>query len=134
MANKYYDPIKAHEYYMKHRQLKGNSKGKKAKKITLASRLSNDGLNEAGVEQANRLKAEMKVRKAAFNKQMREKMKAEVKALKEKMAGMSEEEISVQIELLKDKYRDKQKANNTKMKEELASKMDGLKADALMKA
>ena len=26
-ASEYYDPVKAHEYYMKHRQLKGRSKG-----------------------------------------------------------------------------------------------------------
>lgn len=30
-ASKYYDPVKAHEYYMKHRKLKGRKKGRKRK-------------------------------------------------------------------------------------------------------
>ena len=44
-ASKYYDPVKAHEYYMKHRQLKGRQ-----------SRTSTAGLNEMGKIAAKEVK------------------------------------------------------------------------------
>ena len=37
-ASKYYDPDKAHEYYMKHRKLKGRKKGRKSGKKSAPKR------------------------------------------------------------------------------------------------
>ena len=50
-ASKYYDPVKAHEYYMKHRQLRG--------------RKSTTGLNSTGKEAAKFVKDKLQEERKA---------------------------------------------------------------------
>ena len=47
-ASKYYDPAKAHEYYLKHRKLKGQNE-----------RTSTKGLNEEGKNAAKYVKEQI---------------------------------------------------------------------------
>ncbi len=73
-ASKYYDPVKAHEYYMKHRQLKGRQ-----------SRSSTAGLNEMGKIAAKEVKeAIMADRKKAYEK-LKEDIKKEIDAVRRQM-------------------------------------------------
>lgn len=53
-ASKYYDPAKAHEYYEKHKQLKG--------------RTSTKGLNESGRNAAKMVRESIMAEKKEYNK------------------------------------------------------------------
>lgn len=64
-ASKYYDPQKAHEYYEKHKQLKGG-------------RLSTAGLNEEGRKTANYVKKQIDEQKTELLKSESESHKREV--------------------------------------------------------
>lgn len=81
-ASKYYDPAKAHEYYMKHRQLKGR------KKKTSIADLSEEG-KIAAKEVKERLNEEMK----AELKKVKRGNTAERKRIREKYQKMYEAEL-----------------------------------------
>ena len=82
-ASKYYDPVKRHEYYMKHRQLKGRQK-----KATSTAGLSEDG-KAAAAEVKEKLMAEYK---AAVKGLPRKSPKRQ--ALKEAMNQKYAEELA----------------------------------------
>ncbi len=70
-ASKYYDPQKAHEYYMKHRQLKG--------------RRSKSSLNEAGKEAIDYIKSQLQEERDARKAEIKLQKEKSIKALKSKL-------------------------------------------------
>ena len=80
-ASKYYDPAKAHEYYLKHRKLKGQNE-----------RTSTKGLNEEGKNAAKYVKEQIMAEKKEFNKRLSEQLKEKIGQLKESLKGASKEE------------------------------------------
>lgn len=70
--SKYYDPVKAHEYYMKHRQLKGRKK-----------RTSTADLSEAGKIAAKEVKEQLQAELKAALKKVKKGNTAERKRLRE---------------------------------------------------
>lgn len=73
-ASKYYDPVKAHEYYLRRRQLKGRTK-----------RGSTAGLSDEGKAIAEQVKEQiMAERKEVYNA-ISEAFKSQVKAIRERI-------------------------------------------------
>lgn len=124
-ASKYYDPVKAHEYYMRHRKLKG--------------RRSTSGLNDTGKEAAKYVKEKLtEERKQAIDtmktlvnqavsgiKSQIEKFKADKKARSEKLKAEQEKinEFSARIrEMSPGPARDKARAELKKRREILKGK------------
>lgn len=98
-ASQYYDPVKAHEYYEAHKQLKG--------------RTSTKGLNEAGKAAAKYVKDQIKAEKKAFNDKMKEILKQRIAELKEQLKGASKEERAAAIQQLRDNIKSvKEKAKS----------------------
>ena len=94
----YYDPQKAHEYYMKNRDLKG--------------RKSTKGLNEAGKNTAKFVKEQLKVERKAIVDGMKTKLQDKIKAIRERMR--------VQLESLTPEEKEK-------LREEIRTEIDGLR-------
>lgn len=123
-ASQYYDPQKAHEYYEKHKQLKGRQ-----------SRTSTAGLNEAGKIASKQVREAIKEERKAYNEKLKEVMQGKIERLRAMLNGMSKEErkrrrdeIMGQIKGL----REENKANREKAKEmfdeKYAQEMDKIKA------
>lgn len=109
-ASKYYDPVKRHEYYMKHRQLKGrqarsstatlNEEGKIAAKevkdgIMAERKEAYEAVKEEMNKKIDKLRQRLKAMPPFKRKKMRKIIQAEIKALrveaKEKKAKLKEE-------------------------------------------
>ena len=125
-ASKYYDPQKAHEYYLKHRQLKGKN-----------SRTSTKGLNEAGKVAAKEVKEGIKAEQKEFFNKIKETVNNAIKRLREELKGMSKEERKARKEEFKEKIAQlRQVAKDTKaqakefFQEKYAQEMDKIKQDA----
>lgn len=125
-ASKYYDPVKAHEYYMKHRKLKEKN-----------SRTSTKGLNEAGKIAAKEVKEAIKAEKAEYLAKQKEIMNAQIAALRERLKGMSKEErkqnkeaIMAQIKNLRTMYKEHKAKVKEFYDEKYAQEMDKIKSDA----
>ena len=120
-ASKYYDPAKAHEYYMKHRKLKGRKKknnsvkpkkGRKKssgkKKSGSSSKGSTKGLNEKGLEAAAIAKQKAKNDMDDFNKQLKKSWEPQIKELQKKAKNATGEELEklkTEIATLQVKYK-----------------------------
>lgn len=109
-ASKYYDPVKRHEYYMKHRQLKGrqsrsstatlNEEGKIAAKevkdgIMAERKEAYEAVKQEMNKKIDKLRQRLKAMPPFKRKKMRKIIQAEIKALrieaKEKKAKLKEE-------------------------------------------
>lgn len=90
MASQYYDPQKAHEYYEKHKKLKGNTRSTKG---------FDQGQKESWAMAKEQLAEKHKANNKAITEQTKQKKeqltkqtKAKIDALKERMKGMSKAE------------------------------------------
>ena len=81
--SKYYDPVKAHEYYMKHRKLKGRKK-----------RTSTADLSEAGKIAAKEVKEQLQAELKAALKKVKRGNTAERKRLRELYQKKYEAELA----------------------------------------
>lgn len=124
-ASKYYDPAKAHEYYMKHRKLKGRKK-----------RTSTAGLNEAGKIASSEVKEAINAEKKEYLDKQKEIMNGQIKALREQLKGLSKEErkarkeeFKQRIQALRDLYKDHKAKVKEYFEEKYAQEMDKIKAD-----
>ena len=86
-ASQYYDPVKAHEYYMRTRELKGRS---------------TSSLNDEGKKVWSYTKNNIKSEKAAKVKEEQEKRALKIKRLRAK-AEATREQISSKLKTLNDK-------------------------------
>lgn len=100
-ASKYYDPVKAHEYYMKHRKLKGrkkkrktSSKKKSTKPLSIKKQISNlmSGLNETGTTTAEIELQKIENDKKEFNDKLKKKWNDKIKEIKKRIENATEEE------------------------------------------
>lgn len=99
-SSKYYDPVKAHEYYEKHKKLKG--------------RTSTKGLNEVGKQAAKMVKENIREERKAFNDRLRETLKEKIKDIRERMKDAPKEERDAIIKQLREQtksLREKAKAH-----------------------
>lgn len=147
-ASKYYDPVKAHEYYMRTRQLKGsdtqgktlNDEGKKAKAyITKKVREERDSVLKK--EQSNRNQkiysssVEMSNQIRQLRLQMKqltpEKKKTLGKQIQRKIAGLREDNARAKADFQK-KYSEFAKKTRSDYSKTLDSEINKLYSDASM--
>lgn len=116
MSSQYYDPVKAHEYYEKTKQLKGrtSTKGFNQKQKELAAYAKNQIKTEKKSVMSN-IAARAKAERKAFT----EACSAKVKLLRQRLKGMSKEQkaqmksqINAMIDQVKGFYKE-QKAGTT---------------------
>lgn len=124
-ASKYYDPQKAHEYYEKHKQLKGKT--------------STSNLNEEGKKAAKYVKQKIAEEKKAAIEKHKEEMNKKIAALREKFNELPKAdrkalraEVTQAIKALRDEH----KAAKTKIKEDYDNKyndeLNKIKSDSSM--
>lgn len=147
-ASKYYDPVKAHEYYMRTRQLKGrdtqgktlNDEGEKAKTyITKKVREERDSVLKK--EQSNRNQkiysssVEMSNQIRQLRLQMKqltpEKKKTLGKQIQRKIAGLREDNARAKADFQK-KYSEFAKKTRSDYSKTLDSEINKLYSDASM--
>lgn len=108
-----YDPVKAHEYYMRTRQLKGRTSTAKLSKKK----------KEMAAYIKNQLSEEKKEKQKALNAKMKEKianLRAHLKAMPPEQRKRMKEAINYNIGQLRDAY----KADKTTLKETYAKKYE----------
>lgn len=122
-ASKYYDPVKAHEYYEKHKQLKGRN-----------ARTSTKGLNEQGKNAAKYVKEQIMAERKEYYKQLSEALKSKIAQLRESLKGASKEEKAQAIAELREQYKSIKANAKAVFEEKYAQEMDKIKADPKFKA
>lgn len=96
--SKYYDPVKAHEYYMKHRKLKGrkkkSSKKKSTKPLSVKKQLSNlmSSLNDVGTRTAEIELQKIENDRKELNDKLKKKWNDKIKEIKKKIENATDEE------------------------------------------
>ena len=124
-ASKYYDPVKRHEYYMKHRQLKGRTQ-----------RASTASLNEEGKIAAKEVKeCIMAERKEAYEA-IKTKMNKKIEALRKRLKAMSpatrkrmKERIQSEIKRLRTEAKEKKAKLKEEYQEKYLQELDKIKQD-----
>lgn len=147
-ASKYYDPVKAHEYYMKTRQLKGyntqgktlNDEGKQAKAY-ITKRVQEERNSVLKKEQSNRNQkiysssVEMSNQIRQLRLQMKqltpEKKKTLGKQIQRKIAGLREDNARAKADFQK-KYSEFAKKTRSDYSKTLDSEINKLYSDASM--
>lgn len=124
-ASKYYDPVKAHEYYEKHKKLKG--------------RKSTAGLNSTGKEAAKYVKDKLQEERNAKIDSLKQSTMKEIDEYKEHIEGLKEANKRMREEYKRKKDALKQEAERIKnmpkgpakdrAKEALKKKREKLKAE-----
>lgn len=114
-ASKYYDPVKAHEYYEKHKKLKG--------------RTSTKGLSEQGKQAAKYVKEQIREQKKAFNEKLKEQLKAKIAEIKERMKDAPKEERAEAIKALREWAKQTRQAGKEFYDKEYERELDNIKKD-----
>lgn len=128
-ASPYYDPVKAHEYYMEHRELKGRKRA-----------TSQVDLNEQGRMAASVVKKNIDAEKKERAKQITESCSTKCKQLRELLKSMSSEEkearrplIEAAINQLKEQSAQAKELLGIEYDNKYAEEMGKLKQDSSMK-
>ncbi len=139
-ASKYYDPVKAHEYYENYRK-KGIKKGRGSSKRDSIASLSDEGKSIAKSVKDS-INAEKKQAIATLKTEMQERIKAikeRIKAIKGLASddiltgGDSTESLKAEIENLRAEMKQKREQINADYKERYLQELDKLKADGSYK-
>ena len=94
-ASKYYDPVKAHEYYMKHRKLKGRHSTRKMSESQKAQ--WSYAKNQLSLEEKQE-RQQASVENMALRKQQKEAISADAKARKDAISA-SAKMIATKLQL-----------------------------------
>lgn len=128
-ASPYYDPVKAHEYYMEHRELKGRKK-----------KTNTIDLNETGKTAAKVVKENLNKEKKEKAKRITEETSAKVKALRSLLSGLTKEQkearrpaIEAAIAQLREQSSAAKEALGIEYENKYADEMGKIKEDSSMK-
>lgn len=134
-ASKYYDPVKAHEYYMAHRQLKGRKKAQTPEEKAAAQRKSLKGLNDMGKAAAKQVKKAIAEERKAAYKVVTKAVSAKIKELRKqwKAQGMSKEEIKARVEEIRAEAKEQKKQIKAMFQEKYLQELDQIKQDPQFK-
>lgn len=132
-ASKYYDPVKAHEYYMAHRQLKGD-KTKTPEEQALAKRRSTASLNDYGKSVAKQVREQISEERKAAYKLITQQVSVNIKALRKqwKEMGISKEEIKRRVQEIRDQAKAYKKQVKALYQEKYLKELDQIKQDPSM--
>ena len=135
-SSKYYDPVKAHEYYINYRK-KGLKKGRqKSPEDIQKERKSTKGLNEYGKQVAQDVKEAIAEERKELFKKMTEIVKEKVKKMREefKAQGLSKEEIAERISQFRETVKEQRKQLKAVFEEKYLHELDEIKKDPEMRA
>lgn len=125
-ASKYYDPVKRHEYYMKHRQLKGKRE-----------RQSTSSLNEEGKIAAKEVKEALTAERKEAYEQLKTEMNKKIQTLKDRLKKMTpmekkklKDSIQTSIKSLRNIYKKKKAKLKEEYQEKYLQELDKIKQDA----
>lgn len=126
-SSPYYDPVKAHEYYLRTYQHKGyeNRYG--------GSRASTKGLNEKGREAARNVKENIKLQRQALDETVREKAaysKDQAKAQKKQNIADTKSKLSSEISKLKAQLEGMNDAQKKHAKIKIRAEIEKLRSEA----
>lgn len=121
-SSKYYDPVKAHQYYMEHRKLKGRN--------------STSTLNDAGKEAARYVKEKLKQEKNQLIEAYKASMNKRIESIKAKYKGMSKEQRKASRDKIYADIRALRQANKTQQsnirkmyEEKYTQELDSIRKD-----
>ena len=124
-ASKYYDPVKAHQYYEEHKKLKG--------------RKSTAGLNETGKATAKYVKQQLEEERKRAVETYKAEMNKKIADLREMLKGMSKEErkerkaeIYAQIKSLRQENKERKAQLKAEYDEKYLKELDKIKTDTNM--
>ena len=124
-ASKYYDPVKAHQYYEEHKKLKG--------------RKSTAGLNETGKATAKYVKQQLEEERKKAVETYKAEMNKKIENLREMLKGMSKEErkerkaeIYAQIKSLRLENKERKAQLKKEYDEKYLTELDKIKGDTKM--
>ena len=120
-ASKYYDPVKRHEYYMKHRKLKGRN----SKRSSTAS-LNEDG-KAAAAEVKEQIMAERKEIYSLVTKAVSDQIKQ--RRAEWKAQGLSSEQIKEKVQEIREMAKEYKKQIKAIFEEKYLSELDKIKQD-----
>lgn len=132
-ASPYYDPVKAHEYYIKNRELKGrtstaklNDEGKAAAKyvkdkLNAERKAKVDAHKKKTDKYIDTQRESLKAQKQATMDSHRESMNAEISALRSRLKGMNRQQAAAQREAIQTQI-DALRANNQEVRQYLSQK------------
>lgn len=126
-SSKYYDPVKAHEYYMKHRKLKGRKRG------------STRDLNEQGKAAAEMIKKQITEERKEAVKKLNDEMKSKIdrlrKSMKNRLKGLSgrakerlKEQLKEEIASLREEYKSQKDAVKEEFNEKYIQEVENMTA------
>lgn len=128
-ASKYYDPVKRHEYYMKHRQLKGRQQ-----------RASTASLNEEGKIAAKEVKEGIMAERKEAYEAIKTEMNKKIEALRKKLKSMSparrksmKASIQAEIKTLRTEAKEKKAKLKEEYQEKYLQELDKIKEDGSFK-
>ena len=101
-ASKYYDPVKAHEYYMQRRVLKGRASGFKNSTLSSSSLQNPLSRNKRTVTETQL--DEMKARSEELRKEIAESISKRIKRLSDEDKKRAGDEIKKLIDQAKEEY------------------------------
>lgn len=137
-ASPYYDPVKAHEYYMKTRELKGksptatlNAEGKQAARY-VKQQLNGERKTKVQThrDQTNNTITSLREQKKATVEAFKTEMQGKIAGLRAKLKGMSKVQKSMNREKIYSEIaslRDENKAERTRLQEEYSASSKALR-------
>lgn len=153
-SNKDYDPQKAHEYYMKHRKLKGRngsgasintlstSKAKtKIKDVSYSTgsstqtkqKVSTAGLNEIGRQKVNAVKSNIKQKQEKALASLKSKVEDKIRSIQESIKSTKDkgqkEALRNKIKQLRESYKTSKENIKSKYNKEYAAQVQKIKQD-----
>lgn len=133
-SSKYYDPVKAHKYYMKHRKLKGRKK-KSPEEQAKAKRRSLKGLNESGKAAAAYVKSAIMAERKADYKKVNKACTEKIKALRAewKKQGLTKEQMKEKAKEVREKFKEYKKKLKDVYDEKYLQELDKIKQDPSMR-
>lgn len=137
-SSKYYDPVKAHEYYENYRK-KGLKKGRSKKtpeEQALAQRKSTKGLNDMGKAAAEEVKEAIKAERKEIYKLIAQAVKDNIKRYREqlKSEGLDKEAIAEKVKEIRASVKEYKKKIKEIFQEKYLSELDKIKQDPEMRA
>lgn len=132
-SSKYYDPVKAHEYYMQHRQLKGKKKNanKTYDQIMAEKRKTTYGLNDLGKAAAKQIREKINEEKKAAIKMIAEAVKTKLKQLRQtlKAQGYNKQSIKTLCEGIREEAKAQKKKCRELYNEKYYQELDKLRQE-----
>ena len=130
-ASPYYDPVKAHEYYMRTRQLKGKTSS--SNKTEKKSRTLNDSGKAASAYVRNQMNTEKSARASSFSNNTKSKISILSKQLKNMPPAMRakyKHQISQQVSSLRNSISVQRKKLDTEYNTKYQSEVGKMKLDS----